>query len=56
MTCFWKGILNLLDAGEINRVLGTHFKDKPSAKRFVKALKGKNVPITHVPKLIWKGT
>jgi len=45
MTCFWKGIINLLDVGEMNKILDTHFNRKPPPKKFVKALKKKNIQV-----------
>ena len=48
MTCFWEGILNLLDLEELNYVFQTNHKLKPSPKDFVKLLKRKNTLVTHI--------
>lgn len=48
MTCFWSGILNLLDLQELNHVFGTTHKSKLSPKSFVKLLKRKNILVNDV--------
>ena len=48
MTCFWKGILYLLDVQEINVILGTKYQKQISPKQFVTALKKKNIKVNNI--------
>jgi len=51
MTCFWEGIITLLDLDEMNRVFSVVWRTKPKPKKFVKMLKKKNVLTTSAKNL-----
>lgn len=48
MTCFWNGILSLLDLNELNSVLNRTWRQNPHPKKFIKALKKYNVPVSTI--------
>ena len=48
MTCFWSGIIRLLDYREINKVLDTNFLSTPPERLFIRALKAKNINVTTI--------